>query len=102
TVVFGSGYWDTLATTGRDRPGRLRSLVEHEVAALAGANVVVVRIDDWSKLVDPRQAPVSDRLERLTAYNVAIDALVARRPGVGVLDVPGTPTWDDVRAVSLP
>jgi len=99
-VVVGGGYWDTLATRGgTDDPARrYREVLAEQVgvAGAAGAEVRVIRLADWSEVIDPAQRPRAERLAAVADYNAAVDLLTAGG-AAGVIDVSGVDGWDDLR-----
>ena len=56
----------------------------------------VVRIEDWSKLVEPRSQSATDRSAHTRLYNEALDASVAAHRGATIIEVTGAPSWSDL------
>jgi hypothetical protein len=106
-VVIGGGYWDTLSKgSAEPAPAALHRslprLIARQVDAARGTGdpqIVLLRVDDWSKLVDSKQRPLDDRLAALDAYNRAIEEVAAGHPEVRVVEISGADGWADVRAL---
>ncbi|MFN8050921.1 MAG: acyltransferase [Acidimicrobiales bacterium] len=103
-VLIGAGYWDTLEParpeTPERRARRYRALLERQVriveAGDSATRAAIVRIDDWSSLIDPRQRPRADRLAAIAAYDDAVAAVAAAHPRVEVVEVSGRDGWKDL------
>jgi len=105
-VVLGGGYWDTLEQ--RDHPdgstdAYFQRLVDRQLEVIAAtrtdAVVEVVRMGDWSGLIDSSQRPLGQRTAATDAYDGVVDQLYVTHPGVRVLDVSGMGGWDDLRSL---
>ena len=104
-VVIASGLWDGMDLRHGATPlsaaelGVLyRRLIDEQIdlGGAGGGRVFVVRIEDWSKLVEPRSQSATDRSAHTRLYNEALDASVAAHRGATIIEVTGAPSWADL------